>query len=57
MRLRGSEKLFHAFESPNRFGLPPFYTLHVWVWKDNPAGTFTTWNPAVSRDAFKPAGS
>jgi hypothetical protein len=31
--------LFHVFESPNRFGLPPFYTLHVWVWKHNPNAT------------------
>ena len=47
-------QLFHFFESPNRFGLPPFYTLHVWAWKDNPNGTFTNWNPAVSCDAFNP---
>jgi hypothetical protein len=48
-------QLFHFFESPNRFGLPPFYTLHVWAWKDNPNGTFTNWNPAVSCDAFSPS--
>ena len=47
-------QLFHFFESPNRFGLPPFYTLHVWAWKDNPNGTFTNWNPDVSCDAFNP---
>jgi hypothetical protein len=47
-------QLFHLFEAPNRFGLPPFYTLHVWAWKDNPAGTFSNWNPAVSCDAFSP---
>ena len=45
-------QLFHYFESPNRFGLPAFYTLHVWAWKDNPNGAFTNWNPAVSCDAF-----
>ena len=45
-------QLFHLFDSPNRFGLPPFYTLHVWAWKDNPNGTFTNWNPNVSCDAF-----
>jgi len=45
-------QLFHYFESPNRFGLPAFYTLHVWAWKDNPNGTFTNWNPTVSCDAF-----
>ena len=24
-------QLFHLFDSPNRFGLPAFYTLHVWA--------------------------
>jgi hypothetical protein len=45
-------QLFHLFDSPNRFGLPAFYTLHVWAWKDNPNGTFTNWNPNVSCDSF-----
>jgi hypothetical protein len=45
-------QLFHLFESPNRFGLPAFYTLHVWAWKDNPTGTFTNWHPNVSCNAF-----
>lgn len=41
-------QLLHLFEAPNRFGLPPFYTLHVWAWKDNPTGMFTNWHPQVS---------
>jgi hypothetical protein len=45
-------QLFHLFDSPNRFGLPAFYTLHVWAWKENPNGTFTNWNPTVTCDAF-----
>jgi hypothetical protein len=45
-------QLFHLFESPNRFGLDPFYTLHVWAWKDNPNGTFVNWHPKVSCDGF-----
>ena len=45
-------QLFHFFDAPNRFGLPPFYTLHVWAWKDNPLGTFTNWNPNVSCNGF-----
>lgn len=45
-------QLFHLFESPNRFGLPAFYTLHVWAWKNNPSGTFTNWHPNVSCDSF-----
>ena len=43
----------HAFsftDAPNRYGLPPFYSLHAWVWKDNPAGTFEMWNPGVHCD-------
>jgi hypothetical protein len=48
-------QLFHLFESPNRFGLPVFYTLHVWAWKKNPNGTFANWNPDVSCDHFKPS--
>src|SRR5438270_1931727 len=47
-------QLFHLFESPNRFGLPEFYTLHVWAWKENPQGTFANWNPNVSCDAYNP---
>jgi hypothetical protein len=39
---------FHYFETPNRFGLPAFYTLHVWAWKDNPNGAFVNWHPNVS---------
>ena len=45
-------QLFHLFDSPNRFGLPPFYTLHVWAWKDSPAGSFVNWHPNVSCDGF-----
>jgi hypothetical protein len=44
-------KLFgHTFnftDAPNRYGLPPFYSLHVWAFKANPAGTFEMWNPNV----------
>ena len=45
-------QLLHFFEAPNRFGLPPFYTLHVWAWKENPAGTFVNWHAKVSCDGF-----
>ena len=45
-------QLFHLFEAPNRFGLPAFYTLHVWAWKDNPTGTFVNWHANVSCNAF-----
>jgi hypothetical protein len=45
-------QLLHLFDSPNRFGLPAFYTLHVWAWKENPNGTFVNWHPNVKCDAF-----
>src|SRR5262245_12752276 len=45
-------QLFHLFEAPNRFGLPAFYTLHVWAWKENPNGAFVNWHPHVSCDSF-----
>ena len=45
-------QLFHLFESPNRFGLPAFYTLHVWAWKDSPTGAFVNWHSNVSCNAF-----
>jgi hypothetical protein len=45
-------QLLHLFESPNRFGLPAFYALHVWAWKDNPSGSFVNWHPGVSCDSF-----
>jgi hypothetical protein len=38
---------FDLTTSPNRYGLPAFYSLHAWVWRDNPAGTFAMWNPRV----------
>jgi len=45
-------QLFQWWEAPNRFGLPAFYTLHVWAWKDNPRGAFVNWHPNVSCEAF-----
>ena len=29
-------------------GLPPHWSLHVWLYKDNPAGMFKPFNPTVS---------
>ena len=45
-------QLLHLFESPNRFGLPAFYTLHVWAWKPNPTGAFVNWHSNVSCEQF-----
>lgn len=39
---------FHYAGSPNRYGIPAFYELHVWAWRDNPNGAFVDWNTRVS---------
>ncbi len=39
---------FHYVGSPNRYGLAPFFELHVWAWRDNPSGAFVDWNTRVS---------
>jgi hypothetical protein len=41
-------QVFHYTNSPNRYGIPAFYALHVWAWRDNPNGAFADWNPKVS---------
>lgn len=48
-------QLFNYNGSPNRYGIPAFYELHVWAGKNNPSGTFSDWNPMVSCEDF--AGS
>jgi hypothetical protein len=42
--------LFSFTSEPNRYGLPAFYELHVWAWKQNPKGAFADMNPDVSCD-------
>lgn len=32
----------------NRYGIPAFYALHAWLFRGNPAGQLTPWNPKVS---------
>jgi hypothetical protein len=39
---------FHFTNAPNRYGIPPFYALHAWIWRANPAGLFMPWNPRVN---------
>jgi hypothetical protein len=38
---------FELVGEGNRYGLPPFYELHAWLWKHNPRGMFDDWNPRV----------
>jgi hypothetical protein len=39
---------FQLVNSPNRYGLPAFFELHVWAWQDNPNGAFVDWNTRVT---------
>lgn len=39
---------FQFVGCPNRFGLAPFFELHVWAWRENPHGAFVDWNTRVS---------
>lgn len=48
-------QVFHFTPSPNRYGIPAFYALHVWAWKHNPNGAFVDWNPKVSCEEFTEA--
>ena len=41
-------QLFNYVSSPNRYGIPAFYELHVWAWQRNALGMFADWNPRVS---------
>jgi len=45
-------QVFHYVGSPNRYGMPAFYELHVWAWKHNPNGMFADWNPNVSCETY-----
>ena len=45
-------QLFHYNTSPNRYGIPAYYSLHVWAWRHNPTGVFGDWNPKVSCDGY-----
>ena len=40
--------LFNFVGAPNRYGLDPFYELHVWAWKSNARGAFADMNPSVT---------
>lgn len=45
-------QVMHYTGSPNRYGIPAFYALHVWAWRINPSGVFADWNSKVSCDDF-----
>jgi hypothetical protein len=43
-----SGQLLQYIGTPNRYGLPGLFELHVWAWRDNPHGAFVDWNTHVS---------
>ena len=45
-RLFGED--FEFVPAGNRYGLPDFYELHAWIWKNNPSGMNEDWNPNVT---------
>lgn len=42
------EQMFMLVEEPNRYELPSFYALHVWIWAENPSGLYASFNPDVT---------
>jgi hypothetical protein len=45
-RILGQE--MNPLGGDNRYGLPPFFELHAWVWRPNPRGVFDDWNSKVT---------
>lgn len=55
---KGAEppRLFGREFTPKHFDPDiDLWTLHVWVWKDNPSGMYADWNPRVSCNFAAPA--
>ena len=44
-KLFGEE--FSLTPAGNRYGLPPFYALHAWIFRHNPSGALMPYNPKV----------
>jgi len=40
-------KDFDEIKAGNRYGIPPSWALHAWIWKPNPSGMLHAWNPRV----------
>jgi hypothetical protein len=38
---------FDFTPSPNRYGIPAFYSLHAWIWKPNSSGVLEPYNPGA----------
>ena len=50
---------FMVTDAPNRYGLPAFYSLHVWAWDHNPMGTVRDVEPGrrLPLTSLTPLGS
>jgi hypothetical protein len=46
---------FDEIKAGNRYGIPPSWALHAWIWKPNLSGMLYAWNPRV--DCGPGAGS
>ena len=46
---------FDEIKAGNRYGIPPSWALHAWIWKPNPSGILKPYNPRV--DCGSGAGS
>lgn len=47
--------LLHRMDEPGRYGAPiTWFRLNAWAWEQNPNGTFASFNPNVSCDAYDP---
>lgn len=42
------DQSFKFIGTPNQYGLPGLFELHVWAWRDNPHGAFVDWNTHVT---------
>jgi hypothetical protein len=50
-------QMFMATGDNNRYQIPPFFALHVWLYQANPNGTFENFNPTVSCDGAAAAAA
>jgi hypothetical protein len=43
-------QMFMSTAEPNRYEIPAFFSLHLWLYRNNPSGLFAPFNSAVSCD-------
>jgi hypothetical protein len=50
-------QMFMPTGFPNRYAIPAFFALHVWLYQDNPDGMFQPFNTTVSCDGAAAAAT